>query len=278
MSNLTVSFTQIPNIIFDEFQVKISDSELSLLMVIGRKTLGFHKEKDKIALSTFEKYTGKARDTVIRALKRLEGDGYIYRDRTTTPHSYQFSELILSNEGVEKQDVEKSNRSSIVKPNTVELSNQRTVVNSNTQKNTIKKTRKNTTTSNVVSADFQKICNKWNELFDNTLNEKDENLKKLIINAMEQFSVDQLIQAMFYRSKAYYYQSKAFHLRNKPDSFFGYPETIANDLRRKPENIFTYNEMVDKVYKENLIMDRDFQIIEGFEDENGKKLWEYKGL
>lgn len=108
------------------------------------------------------------------------------------------------------------------------------------------------------------------------MDEKDEYLKKLVFKAMEKFSVDQLIQAMFYRSKADYYHNKAFHLRTKPKSFFKYHDTIANDLRRKPDNIFTYHEMVDKVGRENLDMDRDFQKIEEFKDENGIKYWEYK--
>lgn len=80
---------------------------------------------------------------------------------------------------------------------------------------------------------------------------------------MAQFSVNQLKIAMLSCSDSEFCRKKVPYLRNHPQSFFGYSETVANDLQRKPRGVFTYDEMVYNVTTENLNMDRDFQKIEG---------------
>jgi hypothetical protein len=272
MKEKTYSYTQMPNKVFDEFQAKIGDSELSLLMVIGRKTCGFHKRKDKIALSTFEECTGKARDTIIRALKELEGGDLIIRDRSTIPHSYQFSEKILSNEGVENQDVEISNLGPIVKPTVVGYSNQEEVGLSNPQKKPLKQKEINTT-STISSEDYRKVCSYWNKTFGGSLDPEEPNMERYIHAAIEEFSANGLIQAMYNRSRDDYYRNKVPYLREDPGSFFKHHKTIRNDLKRKPDNLFTYKQMVHKVTTEGVSMD-DFKRLEDQFDNQGISLWE----
>ena len=272
MSEATYTYTQMPNKIFDELQAEIGDSELSLLMIIGRKTCGFHKSKDRIALSTFEKFTGKARDTVIRALKDLEAKRLILRDRSTSPHSYQFSELILPGMAVENSDVQKPNHSRITEPSKVDPSDYLPVGSSNPQKKPFKQRERNTT-STISFEDYKKVCSYWNKTFGPTLDPEDPNIKRFVYAAIKEFSVDQLLKAMLNRSRDDFYKTKAYHLRESPKSFFEYHKTIRNDLSRKPDNLFTYEQMVHKVTTEGVSMD-DFRRLEDQFDNQGKSLWE----
>jgi len=74
MENSTDSFfTQMPNGLLDALMSKdINNSLSSVLMVIARKTYGFHKKSDEISLSQFQKYTKFSRPTVVSALEKLK--------------------------------------------------------------------------------------------------------------------------------------------------------------------------------------------------------------
>jgi phage replication O-like protein O len=50
----------------------LSDGEFKILYYIARQTIGFHKEKDRISFSQFQKATGVTRDTVGRTLINLK--------------------------------------------------------------------------------------------------------------------------------------------------------------------------------------------------------------
>lgn len=75
--NLQPNFTSIPNLILDEWQPKLSPAAFSCLMVICRKTYGWHKKTDRIALSQFETLTGLSVNTVKNALKDLLKTGLV---------------------------------------------------------------------------------------------------------------------------------------------------------------------------------------------------------
>lgn len=64
-------FTQIPNYFLDVLMSGLKESELRCLLVIARKTYGFHKDIDKIANSQFEELTGMSRNGVRNGLEGL---------------------------------------------------------------------------------------------------------------------------------------------------------------------------------------------------------------
>ncbi|WP_294967044.1 replication protein [Sulfurimonas sp.] len=72
MSNFIPNSFQIPNIIIDEYLHTLSDFELRVYLIIIRKTKGWHKEKDNIAISQFIKLL-KIKDprTIKKAIKGL---------------------------------------------------------------------------------------------------------------------------------------------------------------------------------------------------------------
>lgn len=71
------NFTQTPNILLDEWLPLLSHVELKVLMVIIRKTFGWHKVRDHISLSQLVKMTGSNRTGICKAAKRLQELGLI---------------------------------------------------------------------------------------------------------------------------------------------------------------------------------------------------------
>jgi len=76
--------TPVPNIVFDSLITHFSGSELKVLLLIIRKTLGWYdhetkrrKERDWIALSQFQQYTGLSNVSVWKAVDSLSKRHYI---------------------------------------------------------------------------------------------------------------------------------------------------------------------------------------------------------
>lgn len=67
------NYTQAPNELFDEWLPLLGLAELKVLMVIIRKTFGWHKVRDRISLSQLQQITGLERRHVCSAIKSLEG-------------------------------------------------------------------------------------------------------------------------------------------------------------------------------------------------------------
>ena len=74
-------WTQLPNE-FIEMMHEYKPSVLSVFVAICRKTIGWHKDVDVIALSQIEEMTGLSRPVVIDAIKTLERDTWITVIRT----------------------------------------------------------------------------------------------------------------------------------------------------------------------------------------------------
>jgi phage replication O-like protein O len=70
-ANLEDNFTKYPNDILDYLMRYYGGSAFQLLSVIIRKTIGWHKNWDRISYSQFEEYTGLGRQAVADALKEL---------------------------------------------------------------------------------------------------------------------------------------------------------------------------------------------------------------
>ena len=65
------NFTKIPNIFLEMIvRIHLSDYEHRIILFILRKTYGYHKDSDWIALSQFSKATGIARQNVWDYLNR----------------------------------------------------------------------------------------------------------------------------------------------------------------------------------------------------------------
>jgi len=73
--------TQTPNSFFDESLRNISSlPELKVVLAIIRKTLGWHKERDKISMSQLREVTGLHQQSVQRGIDLALKDGFITRE------------------------------------------------------------------------------------------------------------------------------------------------------------------------------------------------------
>lgn len=72
--------TQAPNDLFDELLPSLSSSELKVLMVIIRRTLGYHRRHTRLSLRNMQSLTGiKHRNTITKAAASLEKKGLLTR-------------------------------------------------------------------------------------------------------------------------------------------------------------------------------------------------------
>jgi hypothetical protein len=90
--------TPIPDVLFDELLSILSGAELKVLLYIMRRTWGFKKDSDAIALSQFEhgittrdgrvldRGCGLHRETICKALKSLEKLGCIKSEKQVSAH------------------------------------------------------------------------------------------------------------------------------------------------------------------------------------------------
>lgn len=74
------NYTQTPNDLFDHWLPHLGEAELKVLLVIMRKTFGWHKTHDVISSSQLAKHTGMTEESVIKAARSLQGKGVITRD------------------------------------------------------------------------------------------------------------------------------------------------------------------------------------------------------
>lgn len=104
------NFTQTPNDLFDHWLPLLNESELKVLMVIIRKTFGWHKDKQKISIADFIRITGLARQNVVNATKSLQEKGVIFK-QTIGPNGQQESwyELIFEEDVIKNSSTSLSN-------------------------------------------------------------------------------------------------------------------------------------------------------------------------
>ena len=256
-----IPYTQVPNSILDKKLKKLKSSELKILMLICRKTFGYQKRKDSISLSQMTKYTGLTKSTVIEAVRGLEKKDIIQKHTDKRTHQYSIEIEPLTTSSGPKNE-----------PTKVQNSDPWMVQNSDTQKKASKQKEKNTTTdsSSEFSEDIIKVIGCWNQLFNGKIMNMDDKVVSMIRGAMQKFTTEELCKAMKNRSEASYYNEK-YGLRNSPKCFFGYPETIKNDLNRGKEDIFTYDQMVDRISSRKN-KDSDFKILKDRLDSQNRPL------
>lgn len=89
------TYTQCPNVFFDEILKELSGSETKVFCVIMRKTFGWQKSKDRISYSQIMEMSGiSSKATVSDAIKSLETKGIVIaeREKQTTVYSVNVSE------------------------------------------------------------------------------------------------------------------------------------------------------------------------------------------
>lgn len=65
------TYTQIPNIVFDEYLPALNLNELKVLLIILRQTIGFQKRTDWISSKQMEQKTGLSRRSISSAIDLL---------------------------------------------------------------------------------------------------------------------------------------------------------------------------------------------------------------
>ncbi len=73
-------YTQTPNDLFDHWLPLLKEVELKVLLVIIRKTFGWHKVEDFISISQLELLTGSSATNVINAVKSLIQKGLVKKE------------------------------------------------------------------------------------------------------------------------------------------------------------------------------------------------------
>ena len=68
-------YTQVPNEVFDHLLPDMDETELRVTLVAIRKTLGWHKVRDAISLSTFVELTGLSRQGVLDGIEKAKSRG-----------------------------------------------------------------------------------------------------------------------------------------------------------------------------------------------------------
>ncbi|GEM_PF-1527053 len=255
-------FTRVPNVCFDKYMKKLAPNELQVYLFIIRKTVGFHKRSDIISLSQFEKFVGSTTPTIREAIKGLLEKEFV--KRIPAGKSYQYSIIKPSiNYTNEKPNFSNSERN--LQDKGKESFNE-PCKNLSTQK---KEQKKKLNTTNVYRPKFRSkvpdeevtaTIKNWNKTFNKTITDNDQELKSLIKQVLCYFTTDELFEAMVNRINSDFYQEKYYPLLHNPQSFFGWLETIENDLLyRSPSKIVTHGEMV-KLITEEGYEENDFNI------------------
>lgn len=289
-------FTAFPNHIIDEKLPDIDGSSFKILMLIVRKTIGFQKTVDKIALSQFEKHTGLSKNTVIKSLKLLVDKQIIKKYNKGRISSYQVIALKdeckdqhsnkstnvgddFETQGEQMSAPKSKTDGSIVEHSgsnieqaKVHKLNPSLVQNLNTQKKPIKENEINSSTT-IKEGNVEKVIQAWNSKFDNPINLSDNGMINSIRFALKELSCQEIIRAMENRLAAEYYKQKKPQLLHRPSCFFPYLDTIKSDLKRVPDNLYTFDEYADLIYEKGYHGD-DFELRADIPDKNGNPMRE----
>src|SRR5665648_1260319 len=80
------NYTEIPNVVFDEIFPRITNlAALKCYLILIRKTWGWQKAGDWLAISQLIKLTGLSRHSVIDGMRWLSEQGYIWTVKAGIP-------------------------------------------------------------------------------------------------------------------------------------------------------------------------------------------------
>ena len=74
-------YTQIPNEILDDLMPSLTGAQLKVLLLISRKTLGFHRDCHAMSLSAIRSGTGLSENGVLESVRSLEDSGFIVAEK-----------------------------------------------------------------------------------------------------------------------------------------------------------------------------------------------------
>lgn len=92
-----INHTQIANEFLDNYMAICTGAEVKVFLAISRKTIGWHKETDKISLSLLETMTGLSNRHLVRAIKSLEEKELIRAEKSkgrTTIYELNYCQLL----------------------------------------------------------------------------------------------------------------------------------------------------------------------------------------
>ena len=101
MKILEPNYTQVPNDLFNIIPM-LSESEIKVLLVIIRQTIGWHKKKDRISLTQLEDKTGMSRASISGVIKSEIFQTLVKTYRTKRGNEY---ELIVFEQGSSKSEL-----------------------------------------------------------------------------------------------------------------------------------------------------------------------------
>lgn len=113
---MTENFTKVPNFIFEEYMPIIKPAEFCVLMVIARKTYGWHKTTDRTAQSVLAKTTGMSRNSVKNAVKNLIKHGIISANKVIIGNRFAYEYTINQPDRGSKSDHKYNCRGSEIAP------------------------------------------------------------------------------------------------------------------------------------------------------------------
>lgn len=82
------NYTQTPNLLLDEHLPDMGHAETKVVLVVVRKTMGWHKRADVISLTQLEKLTGLSRQGVLNGIEDAIERGVLQREKAGSSYAY----------------------------------------------------------------------------------------------------------------------------------------------------------------------------------------------
>jgi phage replication O-like protein O len=187
------NYTQLPNQVVDVHMRDLNGSELKILLCICRKTIGWHKDADKISISQMVELSGMTEKTVINATKQLENKGIIYANRksgvTTT---YE----VISDDTPVKSTV-------VNRPTPVKSTEATPVIITDTKESSYKESNKESDDSGI---DYISFLRAYNDSHDTNLRITDTK-RRQIRSRLRTFDKDEILAAIRNRGDDEWVQS-----------------------------------------------------------------------
>lgn len=186
--------TQLPNEIIDKDLRDLSGGETKVILVIARKTVGWHKETDSVSISQMQELTGLSNATCIEAVRGLEGRGLVLAERSPG-RSTSYTLCYASEKTSQVPEGATSEESSQVILLTSEESSRVPVKKVHTQKKGNKESKEIDTARERKSQERRRITDYYQERFVEKLGAKptwDGRIMKLLDSDLSRLGVELL--------------------------------------------------------------------------------------
>jgi len=108
------NYTEIPNVVFDEIFPRITNlAALKCYLILIRKTWGWQKAGDWLAISQLIKLTGLSRHSVIDGMRWLSEQGYIWTVKAGIPGKEKAMYFLCTEE---TEQLEESVKQGVISP------------------------------------------------------------------------------------------------------------------------------------------------------------------